>query len=272
MNLRLLGRRRFDRAQSWVIDRLRTAHRQGKKHPPMLIRATRTLSTFTLRALFYAALFTVVVVTHLGITGILRQQGWNSSVSLLVSGAVVLGLVLAATNFGEWLRARRAEERELERLTQGLPGGPCCVVWRAPEAPARGLLDEPADGAMPWEIAGHLHARYPKLARRLGVEGLAIAEFEVSADGRAKNIHCVDAWPSDVFYEAAREALAHARFQPKGDVHMRFGASYRMPFVFRIAGASALKDRGRKARALRPALRAAQQAVENLRSGAAPQR
>jgi TonB family protein len=109
------------------------------------------------------------------------------------------------------------------------------------------------------------------LARSLGVEGVAIAEFEVGADGRAKNINCVDAWPSDVFYEAAREALLHAKFQPK-DVHVRFGASYKMPFVFRIAGASKARDTGRRAQPLHPAVVAAQQAVENLRQQAGPQR
>jgi TonB family protein len=117
---------------------------------------------------------------------------------------------------------------------------------------------------MPWDVVGPLRARYPRLARSLGVEGIAIAEFEVGADGRAKNINCVDAWPSDVFYDAAREALTHARFQPKGDIHVRFGASYKMPFVFRIAGASKARDAGRRARQLRPTLAAAQQAVEKL--------
>jgi hypothetical protein len=54
--------------------------------------------------------------------------------------------------------------------------------------------------------------------------------------------------PQTCFYDAAREALEHVRFQPKYDVHVRFGASYRIPFVFRIDGAAKLKDRGRRAR------------------------
>ncbi|UPT62304.1 MAG: energy transducer TonB [Hyphomonadaceae bacterium JAD_PAG50586_4] len=134
------------------------------------------------------------------------------------------------------------------------------MVWRAPETT---VAED--DESMPWEVIGPLRARYPKLARRLGVEGVAIAEFEVTTDGRAKNIACVDAWPSDVFYDAAREALEHVRFQPKFDVHVRFGASYRIPFVFRISGAAKLKEQGRRARKLRPSLHAAQQAVEKLR-------
>jgi hypothetical protein len=68
-----------------------------------------------------------------------------------------------------------------------------------------------------------------------------------------------------VFFDAAREALLRARFEPKPDLHVRFGASYRMPFVFRIAGASTLPDHGVRARPLRPALNAARRAVEKLR-------
>jgi TonB family protein len=220
----------------------------------MLVRATRTVSALTLRALFYGALFLVVVLVHLSLTGALRAQGWSGGAALLVSGAAVLGFVLVAVNLADWLRERRAAWLEVQRLQQRLPDGPCCVVWK----PAKSA--EPAaesEDAMPWEIAGPLRARYPKLARRLGVEGVAVAEFEVSAEGRAKNIHCVHAWPSDVFFEAAREALALARFQPKADMHMRYGASYRMPFVFRIAGATQLDEHGRRARPLRPTLHAA---------------
>lgn len=234
----------------------------------MLIRTTRTLSTWALRALFYAVLFGVVVISHLGISGALRAQGWDSSTSLLVAGGAVLALVILLTNVAEWIRDRLRERSEMQRVQQRLPSGPCCVIWRAPEEKSvRQLIDEEGEHSdMPWDVIGPLRARYPRLARRLGVEGIAIAEFEVGADGRAKNINCVDAWPSDVFYDAAREALEHARFQPK-DVHVRYGASYKMPFVFRISGASKARDSGRRAQTLRPTLVAAQQAVEKIRSG-----
>ena len=227
----------------------------------MLVQATRTLSTLTLRGLFYAGLFTVVVVVHLALTSALRAQGWGGSASLLASGAVVLGLVLGLMSFAEWVREKRAADREIQRMKQRLPAGPCCVVWKSAEP----VQSEEDEGAMPWEIAGPLRARYPKLARRLGVEGVAVAEFEVSAGGVAKNIHCVYAWPSDVFYEAAREALTVAKFKPKPDTHVRFGSSYRIPFVFRISGAAKVKERGRRARKLRPALHAVEQAVEKIR-------
>lgn len=240
----------------------------------MLIRTTRTLSTWTLRALFYAALFGIVVVAHLAVSGVLRAQGVGSNVSLFVAGGLVLVLVILVTNGAEWLRDRLRERREMRRVQQRLPSGPCCVIWRTrDEKTVRELIAEEDDHSdMPWDVVGSLRARYPRLARSLGVEGVAIVEFEVGADGRAKNIHCVDAWPSDVFYDAAREALQHAKFQPKGDVHVRFGASYKMPFVFRIAGASTAQDSGRRARELRPTLAAAQQAVENLRQQTGAQR
>src|SRR5262249_44141263 len=146
------------------------------------------------------------------------------------------------------------------RMRQRLPEGACCVLWKPDE---HDLGPE-----MPWEVVGDIRARYPKLARRLGVEGYAIVEFEMSAGGVAKSVLVVDAWPSDVFFDAAREALLHARFEPKGDFHVRFGASYRMPFVFRITGAAKLRDAGRRARTLRPALDAAGQVVDKLRGGA----
>lgn len=213
----------------------------------MLVRATRTLSALTMRALFYGALFLVVVILHMAITGALRQLGWSGGVALLVSGAAVLALVLALVNAADWVRERRDAAREIARMRQGLPGGPCCVVWR----PAEG---DPGESNMPWRLAEPMRARFPPLARRLGVEGVAILEFEMSAEGRAKNIHCVYAWPSDVFYAAAREGLAHARFEPKPEAHVRFGVSYHMPFVFRIAGAARLTETGLRARQLWPAL------------------
>lgn len=213
-----------------------------------------------MRAMFYAALFVVVVILHLSLTGILRAQGWTPSFSLFASGAVVLGVVLVLVNLADWVREKRAAHLEIQRMRQGLPGGPCCVVWKTGDA-----ADEPED-AMPWQPAGPLRARYPKLARRLGVEGVAVVDFEVGAGGVVKNAHCIYAWPSDVFFDAAREALMRTRFEPKPDMHVRFGASYRIPFVFRISGASNLADRGMRARQLRPVLNAAQDAVDKLRS------
>lgn len=228
----------------------------------MLVRATRTASALASRLIFYAALFVIVVVVHVALSGALQRMGWQPGTAQLASGAAVLALVLVLAQAGEWVREWRAARREVKRMQQRLPSGPCCVVWRdADGAPSD-------DDAMPWDIVGPVRARYPRLARRFAIEGVAIAEFEVSAEGRAKNIHCVDAWPSDVFFESAREALALARFEPKPDIHPRFGATYRMPFVFRIVGASRLKTRGRRAKKLRPALHAARGAVDKLRGGA----
>ena len=227
----------------------------------MLVQVTRTASALTLRALFYGGLFVFVAAAHLALTGALQRQGLSGSAAITASGASVLAFVLITVNVADWVRERLLDRMEARRVRERLPEGPCCVVWRA------GGGDE--DDGMPWETVGPLRARYPKLARRLGVEGVAIAEFEVGADGRAKNIFCVDAWPSDVFFDAAREALSYARFQPKYDEHVRFGASYQMPFVFRIRGASKLDERGRRARQLRPMLHAAQELAQRLRQRSA---
>lgn len=224
----------------------------------MLVWATRTVSALLLRALFYSGLFGAVAIVHVAVTSGLRSAGWSAGVSLFVSGAAVLGAVLVLVNIADYVRERRAAAREIERMRQGLPGGPCCVVWRAGEGGAE----------MPWDLIGPLRARYPALARRLGVEGVAVVDFEINSEGAAKNIHCLYAWPSDVFFEAAREGLAQARFQPKTGAQPRFGASFRMPFVFRIAGAARLKDSGLRARALRPVLKAASVAVEKPRGSA----
>jgi len=229
----------------------------------MLVRATRTASALASRLIFYAALFVIVVVVHVALSGALQRMGWQPGAAQLASGAAVLALVLVLAQAGEWVREWRAARREVKRMQQRLPSGPCCVVWREADAGAGN-----DDQAMPWGIVGPVRARYPRLARRFGIEGVAIAEFEVTTEGRAKNIHCVDAWPSDVFFESAREALSIARFELKADIHPRFGATYRMPFVFRIAGASRLKTHGRRAKKLRPALHAARGAVDKLRGGA----
>jgi TonB family protein len=231
----------------------------------MLVRATRTLSTLILHALFYTALFLLVVVVHVALTSALRQQGWNGSLSLLASGAAVLFLVLALVQAADWVRQWRHERRELKRFRLKLPAGPMCVIWKPPPE---------ADGAatMPWEVIGPMRARYPSLPRRLQVEGYAITEFEVSADGRAKNIHLVDAWPSDIFFVSAKEALEHARFQPSLDEHVRYGATYRMPFVFRLKGTSQLMEKGAHAKTFHPILHASGRLVENLSAQAAGMR
>ena len=227
----------------------------------MLVNVTRTASTLTLRALFYGGLFAFVVAAHLALSSILSELGWSEAAAMTGSGAAVLALVLIVVNLADWIGDRVADWRERQRRKHRLPAGPCCVVWRE-------NLSSTAEEAMPWETVGPLRARYPPLARRLGVEGMAIVDFEVGGDGRAKNINCVDAWPSDMFYDAAREALLHVRFQPRRDEHVRFGASYRMPFVFRLTGATRLKERSRRARPLRPVLQAAQRAMQRLRGAA----
>src|SRR6185295_10043397 len=135
----------------------------------MLVRATRTLSMWVLRALFYAVLFVVVVVVHVALTTALRQHGWNGSLSLLASGAAVLILVLALVQANDWLRQGLHERREMQRFKLKLPAGPTCLIW-TPAADAGG-----AGAAMPWDIIGPMRARYPRLPRQLQIEGYAIA-------------------------------------------------------------------------------------------------
>ncbi len=219
----------------------------------MLVSATRTASAWVFRGVFYVALFGVVAVAHVAITTALRHAGWSGGASLFASGALLLGFVLLCVQGVEVLRLQLAAWRERQRTKQNLPNGPICLVWNAGDDHAE----------MPWEMIGKPRIRYPRLARRLGIEGVAILEFEINAEGAPKNIHCVDAWPSDLFYEAAAEGMRKVRFQHSADAHPRFGASYRMPFLFRIAGAANLKQR-KNPRSLRSEFEGSAEAVEKL--------
>lgn len=227
----------------------------------MFIWATRTASVYAARALFYVGLFLFVVALQVGVTTSLRGFGWSAGLSLLVSGAVVLGVVLGANYAAERYRRRREAEREAERARLGLPDGPCCVVWGKGEGGGE-------EAQMPWDLVVPLRAPYPKLPQRLGVEGVAIVDFEIGADGAPRHVACVHAWPSDIFFDAAAAALKEARFAIKPGENARFGTSYRMPFVFRIAGAAKIRESGRRALPHRPfvigAVKAAEWAADRI--------
>lgn len=192
----------------------------------MLISASREIPRMLLWALFHGALFVLVVAIHAGLTGALGDQGLPGALAQTVSGAVVLGLVLLALSTADWWRQQQERALEAARVRYRMPG-PCSVVWREGEG----------ENLSQWELVGPLRAHYPSLLRRLGVEGVAVIDFEVNAEGQAKNLRCLHAWPTDTFYEAAREALERARFTPQPDIHVRYGESYQLPFVFRLSGA-----------------------------------
>lgn len=199
----------------------------------MLVTATRTIWALTLRALFYSILFLVVVVVHLAITSALREQGLGGAFALTVSGAIVLGIVLLSLAVADLLMERRAAAWEAARVRQGLPEGPCCVLgdWTDDEE------------AMQWAPIAPLSPPYPRAAQHFGIEGVAIVDFEVNAQGRAKAFERVDSWPTEAFFKAARRALKEAQFQPKPDVHARYGEVFRMSFVFRLHAREAVQRR-----------------------------
>lgn len=197
----------------------------------------RRVSALAARSIFLSGLFVAVVLAQVAVTSAFIHVGLGGGPALLASGTVICAVV-AVTVFALNRRLRaRVDGLEAARVRLGLPDGPCCVVWRGA-----------ADVAMPWTLAHPIEARFPPVARSLGVEGLAIVEFEIGADGVPKAIHCIDVWPAPVFYEAAAAALAAARFTPIPGAAPRFGASYQVPFVFRIRGAAAVRDRGEQAR------------------------
>jgi len=197
----------------------------------------RRVSAFAARALFLAVLFLAVVIAQVALTTAIVALGLSSQWALLASGALI-SLVVAIVVFvlNRRLRQRlKILERERERLA--LPAGPCCVV-----APAG------ADAPAAWILTAPISARFPSVARALGIEGYAIVEFEIGPDGAPRSMHCVDVWPAPICFDAAKEALVEARFAPAPGVQPRFGASFQAPFVFRIRGAAAVRDRGARAR------------------------
>jgi TonB family protein len=203
----------------------------------MRVAATRTLSALAANTALLILLFVAVVLGQSAAVAAMRSAGYPAPLALTIASAGVLILVFG----GGWLyRAFRkwsVAHGEAVRLALGLPEGPCCVVWRGgPEA------------EWPWQLEGEVHARYPRLARRYGIEGFALVDFEIGVDGVPKNLHCIDCWPSALFYESAAAALRKARFRPRGDASPRFGPSYRAPFVFRIKGATNLAEYGWRAR------------------------
>ena len=203
----------------------------------MRVSATRRAVGLTVAGGFLVAVFVLVIVLHSAVTGALRNAGLPAGTALLASGAIVFAVVVGG--FGAWnawlavARARAEDERD--RLQ--LPDGPCCVVWRGGE-----------EAEMPWALTAPVHVHFPKIARRFGIEGIAVVDFDIAPEGRVKNIHCIDVWPSPIFYAAAKAALKDARFEVRPGATPRFGPSYRMPFVFRIQGSARVTDRGRRAR------------------------
>jgi TonB family protein len=199
----------------------------------MLVWATRRLPDYVARGAILAGLFVLVVVLQIGLTSGLRAAGAGAGLALGVAGTAVLGLVLGTNWALKQARARRLAAIEAARVRQGLPDGPCCVVWRGD-----------TDGDAAWAPAAPLKVRYPRLARRMGVEGAVIIEADIDEAGRAVNLRCIEAWPSRVFYRAAAAALDGARFTMQGG-RGRFDRTIRVPIVFRIAGAVRRRRRRR---------------------------
>jgi TonB family protein len=199
---------------------------------------TRTLTT----GVFFISLFLSVVIAQGAVTAALRSAGLGGREALLISGGLIFAGVMGVTAlFNAVVNAYRARLQR-QACAMGLPEYPTCVVWRGGD-----------EAEMPWVLVAPIEVQFPKVAQRLGVEGVAVVDFEISANGKAKNLHCVDAWPAPIFYEAAAAALRATEFAVRGEVRPRFGVSYRMPFVFRIAGQARVTDRGRKAKQARAA-------------------
>lgn len=201
----------------------------------------RRLTALSVRGLFYLGLFVLVIVGQAGLTTVLRQHGFSGGSALALAGAGVFAAVIAALLGYNALAGYYWRRKDAERAALGLPEGPVCAIWR---------WRPPAE--LPWVTLKPFHARFPAIAKSFGIEGYAVIEFEIGADGKARNLNLVDCWPAPVFYDAAADALRAAQFRPRQGLTPRFGESYQLGFVFRILGAAKVRDPGRRARRLRP--------------------
>jgi TonB family protein len=203
----------------------------------MRVSATRLVTTYALAGVFFVALFVGVVILQGAVNAGLRAAGLGPSAALTASGAIIFAGVMGVTGLANagvaMARARlRAKARGLN-----LPEYPTCVIWRGGD-----------EAEMPWVLVTPIEVHFPKIARQLGVEGVAVVDFEIGADGKAKNLHCIDVWPARLFYDSAASALRATEFALRNEARPRAGVTYRMPFVFRINGHARVTDRGRKAR------------------------
>lgn len=203
----------------------------------MRVSATRRATDLAGGLLFLAVVFVGVILLQGGVNGALRNAGVAGGLALLLSGAASFGAVVGGFGLYRFWAAMSARRADTERERLGLPVGPTCIVWRGEEG-----------AEMPWALTQPIRVHFPKIARRFGIEGVAVVEFDIAPEGEVKNIHCIDAWPHDMFYHAAHAALKDARFVVRDGERPRFGPSYRMPFVFRIQGAARVNDQGRRAR------------------------
>lgn len=56
--------------------------------------------------------------------------------------------------------------------------------------------------------------RYPAKAARDGIEGYAVLEFDLSAEGKPVNINVIEVSPSDIFVVTSVQALSTWQYSP----------------------------------------------------------
>ena len=200
----------------------------------MRVSATQRAFDLTVGGVFLALVFVVVIVLQGAVTGALRNVGLPGGTAQLASGFIVFGTVVGGFALATGYVALVRTGAENRRARMRLPEGPCCVLWDD----ASDVQTGGGGGAAPsFSLLKPLDVRYPALARRFGIEGVVVAEFEIGPDGRAQEVRCLDAWPSTIFFTAAKSALDRARFAAAPDISTDSPVRLRMPFVFRIRSA-----------------------------------
>ncbi len=96
----------------------------------------------------------------------------------------------------------------LEGLSLGAVSADVVGTFSKDGAMTADAVDEPA------KALRRVRAAYPAEARKRGVEGYVLINFEVMADGRVGRMKVLDASPKGTFDDAAKQALSEWEFQP----------------------------------------------------------
>ena len=88
------------------------------------------------------------------------------------------------------------------------------------------------------EILRRSYPSYPASAKRQGIEGYAVVEYELSAEGRVVNPRIIESIPNSIFDRSALKALEEYRYMPQShrldQNNSMLNATLKTKFVFQL--------------------------------------
>jgi protein TonB len=102
------------------------------------------------------------------------------------------------------LAAEQAKAKQQQTQQQAV------AAEKAPSAPAAVANVATSDAV----LLNSVRANYPTAALRAGQSGWVVVGFTITAEGRTRDVHVVDAQPRHLFDRAAMEAVSRYRFKP----------------------------------------------------------